>query len=208
MAPALDSLEAIAPWHEGRGASSAMTDPQPTTQPTTLEGDAEAAPEFERVTDVLGPLEQVVLAADQEIGSIQERVEDETGEMSTQVDVRVREAAMEQRNRVLQMREALTSRATELATRFDAMLKILDQAERELAKQGLPEGQTGDGASDVRVTVTERRRVTIAHDEPPSAKPDAPGPPPLESPNLNLQPKEEEGKGIRRWFRRFKRSAA
>ena len=207
MAPALDSLEAIVPWHEVRGASSAMTDPHPTT----LEGGAEAAPEFERVTDVLGPLEQIVLAADQQIGSIQERVESETGEMSTHVDVRVREAALEQRNRILQMREALTGRATELATRFDAMLKILDQAERELAKQGLPPGEPSDGASEVRITLTERRRMTISRDEPPAAKLDAPGPPPLESSELSFPPKEQKApkkqKGIRRWFRR-KRSAA
>jgi hypothetical protein len=202
MSPALDSLEAFVPWHEGRGASSAMTDPHPTT----LEGGPEAAPEFERVTDVLGPLEQIVLAADQQIGLIQERVESETGEMSTDVDVRVREAALEQRNRILQMKEALTSRATELATRFDAMLKILDEAERELAKQGLPPGEPSAGVSEVRVTLTERRRMTISHDEPPAAELDAPGPPPLESSKLSSPPKEQ--KGIRRWFRRFKRSAA
>jgi hypothetical protein len=204
MALALDSLDAIAPWQEGRGASSAMTDPQPTT----LEDGAEAAPEFERVAEVLGPLEQIVLAADQEIGSLQDRVESTTDEMSTRVDVRVREAAMEQRNRILEMREALTSRATELATRFDAMLKILDQAERELAKQGLPPGEPADGASDVRVTLTERRRVTISHDEPQPETPDAAGPPPLESPELSFPQQEQEQKGIRRWFRRFKRSAA
>jgi hypothetical protein len=182
-----------------------MTNPHPTR----LEGDAEAAPEFERVADVLGPLEEIVLAADQEIGSIQGRVDSESDEVSTRVDERVREAAMEQRNRILQMREALTSRATELATRFDAMLKILDQAEHELAKQGLPEGAPGDSASDLRVTLTERRRLTISHDEPLSTEPDAPGPPPIESSTLSFPPKEDEdGKGIRRWLRRFKRSAA
>jgi hypothetical protein len=202
MAAALDSLESIVPWHEGRGGFSAMTDPHPTT----LEGGAEAAPEFERVTDVLGPLEQIVLAADQEIGSIQERVESETGEMSTHVDARVRQAALEQRARVLEMREALIGRASELATRFDAMLKILDQAERELAKQGLPEGEPSDSGAEIRVTLTERRRVTISQDQPPSAEAAAPGAPPLESAKLSFPPKE--GKGFRRWFRRFKRSAA
>ncbi len=157
------------------------------SHPTTWEGDAEAAPQFERVSDVLGPLERIMLAADEEIGSIQQRVESEAGEMSEEVDERVRKAALEQRGRILKIREALTSSATELATRFDAVLKILDQAERHFAIQARIEpepSQAGNGVGEVRVTVTERQKVTIAHDhgpqpqQPPPAKPATPAPPP------------------------------
>lgn len=205
-----------------------MTEPHPIT----WEGDAEAAPQFERVTDVLGPLEQIMLAADQEIGSIQERLESETGEMSEQLDERVREAALEQRGRILKIREALTSSATELATRFDAVLKILDQAERHFAIQARIEpepSEVGDGLGEVRVTVTERQKVTISHDHqaPPQAQPPPPQhatpappppppqhatpapppPPPLIDPTLGASPPREE-KGIRRFFRRIRRKAA
>ena len=45
--------------------------------PATAQSAEQKPPMFERVTDVLGPLEHIVVAADQEIGSIQERVESE-----------------------------------------------------------------------------------------------------------------------------------
>jgi hypothetical protein len=211
-AAAIGSLEAVAP-RDDRDASSAMME----SHPTPWEGDAEAAPQFERVTDVLGPLEQIMLAADEEIGSIQQRVQGEADEMSAEVDERVRKAALEQRGRILKIREALTSSATEMATRFDAVLKILDQAERHFAIQARIEpepSQAGNGVGEVRVTVTERQRVTISHDQqPPPAKPatPAPPPPPLMDSSLGVpQPQEAppQSKGIRRFFRRITRRAA
>ena len=126
------------------------------------EGGDAARPEFERVTEVLGPLEQIVLAADQEIGTLQQRIDTEADEMSTRIDRRVREAALEQRERVIKMRSELTDAASQLATRFETMLDILDQAERQLAMQGLPESE----AAGLRITLTERRRVTMSHEGP------------------------------------------
>jgi hypothetical protein len=145
------------------------------------EGGDAARPEFDRVTEVLGPLEQIVLAADQEIGSLQQRVDTEADEMSTRIDRRVREAALEQRERVIKMRSELTDAASRLATRFETMLDILDQAERQLAMQGLPEAE----AAGLRITLTERRRVTFSHEGP------APGPAEIEKPTTEQTPTDQ-----------------
>jgi hypothetical protein len=161
----------------------------------------EARPEFERVTEVLGPLEQIVLAADQQIGSLQERVDAEA-DVSARVDKRVREAAVEQRARVVKMREELTDAATQLATRFETMLDMLDQAERQLSIQ----------AGDVRVKVTERGRMTISHEQTTEAeagtKPGGKPPPAIEAPGPEPDAPEQKGRGIRGWFRRFRGSDA
>jgi hypothetical protein len=173
-------------------------------QPEPREG-SQSPPEFDRVTDVLGPLEQIVLAADQQIGSLQERVDAESDDVSARVDQRVREAAIEQRTKVVKMREELTDAATQLATRFETMLDILDQAERQLSMQ----------AGDVRVKLTERGRMTISHEQTieaqpkteSEAEPKSKPPPAIEAP-VPEAASERQGKGIRGWFRRFRGSDA
>src|SRR5205814_26274 len=58
-------------------------------------------------------------------------------------------------------------RVSELATRFDAMLTVLDEVDRALAVQGgWSNGSSERTSGDVKVTVTERQRVEIAHDAP------------------------------------------
>jgi hypothetical protein len=177
--------------------------------PSKQGSEEETRPQFERVTEVLGPLEQIVLAADQEIGTIQERVDSEGAEASTRIEKRVREAAMEQRRRVIEMRKELTNRASELATHFETMLNMLDQAERQLTLQGLPEGEPGDRAGEARITVTERSRLTISHEGPPTEQAST-KPPPVVSAQAKAASgqEKEEPKGIRRLFRRFRGSAA
>src|SRR3954466_9199575 len=127
MPLALGSLDRVVPGPEGQSAESigsaekveAAERVEVQPQPDEAERAEQARPEFERVTDVLGPLEQIVLAADQQIGSLQERVDSEGGEVSVRIQQRVSEAALEQRGRVLKMREELTGAATQLATRFE-----------------------------------------------------------------------------------------
>jgi len=99
MSQVPDSLEAVDLWQDGSGLTSAMMEGQPKAedQPKALEDGVESPPEFDRVADVLGPLEQVVLAADEQLGSIQQRVSSEAGEMSAQAEKRIREASDEQR---------------------------------------------------------------------------------------------------------------
>jgi hypothetical protein len=172
-------------------------------QPVTVEGEAETPPEFDRVADVLGPLEQIVLAADQRLGSIQQQVAAQAGETNVAVERRVREAAIEQRRQVAELRKALTERVSELAGRFDSLLSILDEADRALAIA------SGEPSGDVRVTVTERQRLEISHEQAPAdvaATP--PGAPPSAAPTGEA-PKPRKEKGIRRFFRRpSKRSSA
>ena len=182
--------------------------------PTTVAEGVESPPEFDRIADVLGPVEQIIISADQQLGTIQQRMAGQAGENAADVDRRVREAASEQRRRVAELRKELTDRVAELAARFDGMLNVLDDVDRQLATWG------GEEATGIRVTVTERQRVELAHETPtadlatvqakrvealPSSPP--PGAPP--SPATAEQvPEAEEGKGIRRWFRRSKRSSA
>lgn len=198
MSQAPDSLDAVSPRPDGEHSTSEMTE----LQPITLEGDVESPPQFDRVADVLGPLEQIVLAADQELGSIQQQVAVQAGQSSAEVDRRVREAAVEQRGRVAELRKELTDRVSELAGRFDALLSVLDEVDRELAV----------AAGDVRVTVTERQRVEISHEVPAAGGPAATAPPAkaaptaIDSAEKTSKPRKE--KGIRRWFRRSKRSSA
>lgn len=198
-----DSLEAVVPALNGNGAARSTMDPHPAT----LAGDEESPPEFDRVVDVLGPLEQIVLAADQELGSIQQRISAETGEMTDDIERRVRDAALEQRRRVAQLRTELTDRASELAVCFEAMLNMLDEADRGLAIQAGVEPTPEDRAADVRVTVTERQTVTISHEGGLSGELGASaGPPPINQPAKDETPRKE--KRFRRWFRRSKGSSA
>jgi hypothetical protein len=194
-----DSLGAFEPWPQDSGSASPIME-----QRTALEGAIESPPEFDRVADVLGPLEQVVLAADHQLGSIQQRVSNEAGEMSAQAEQRIREASEEQRRRVAQLREELTNRVSELAIRFDAMLNVLEEVDRSLAVQGV-----GDGTGDVRVTITERHRVEISHEELAIGAQEAEAVPASVAPPLDTPgpAKQENKKGIGHWFRRFKKSA-
>jgi hypothetical protein len=212
MSQVPDSLEAVDPWQDGSGLTSAMMEGQPKVegQPKALEGGVESPPEFDRVADVLGPLEQVVLAADQQLGSIQQRVSSEAGEMSAQAEQRIREASDEQRRRIAEVRGELTDRVSELATRFDAMLTVLDEVDRTLAVQGGWSDGATDRGSDVRVTVTERHRVEISHEEPAAGEQEAEASPASVAPpgETPVPPRKETKKGIRRWFRRSKRSSA
>ena len=184
---------------EAEAGAEGSGEPQPEEQELE-EQESEPAPEFDRVTEVLGPLEQIVLAADQEIGSLQERVDAESDDVSARIELQVREAAVEQRARVVQMREELTDAATQLATRFETMLDILDQAERQLSIQ----------AGDVRVKVTERARMTVAHEETTEAEPGSKAPPVIEATTVAEEPESPQAKqkGIRGWFRRFRGSDA
>ena len=212
MSQAPDSLEALDPWQERSGSTSAMME----GQPKALEGGVESPPEFGRVADVLGPLEQVVLAADQQLGSIQQRVSSEAGELSAQAEQRIREASDEQRRRIAGLRAELTDRVSELATRFDAMLTVLDEVDRTLAIQG-GWSDGADRGSDMRVTVTERHRVEISHElaadkQESDVPPESDGPPasvapPVDSP-VPPQKEKKKKKGIRSWFRRSKGSSA
>jgi hypothetical protein len=199
MTQAPDSLEAFEPWREGSGSTNTFMEPQPTA----IEGGMEGPPEFDRVADVLGPVEQVVLAADQQLGSIQQRVSAEAGEMSAKAEQRIREASDEQRRRVAELRGELTNRVSELAIRFDAMLNVLEEVDRSLAVQGM-----GDGTGDVRVTVTERHRVEISHEQPAVGARDAEAAPASVALPVDIPvPAKQKKKGIGRWFRRSKKSA-
>jgi hypothetical protein len=197
----LESVEVEEPA-EARPEAEEETEAEATAEgsPEPQPEETQAAPEFDRVTEVLGPLEQIVLAADQEIGSLQERVDAESDDVSARIELQVREAAVEQRARVVQMREELTDAATQLATRFETMLDILDQAERQLSIQ----------AGDVRVKVTERGRMTVSHEETSETGQDSKAPPVIEATRLPTEPEAPQAKqtGIRGWFRRFRGSDA
>lgn len=121
----------------------------------------ERPPEFDRVADVLGPLEQIVQAADQKLAAIQEQVSTQAGDASTEVDRRIQAAAIEQRGRVADLRKELTDRVTELAGRFDTLLSVLDDVDRELAVT----------AGEVRVTMTEQQTAEIPAKAQPAATP-------------------------------------
>lgn len=205
MPQAVDSLDEIWPSPPSRGPTSSMTETQPDTQPTTLDEGEVSPPQFDRVAEVLGPLEQVVLAADQKLGSIQQQVSVQAGEESAHVERRVREAAVAQRQRIGDLRQELTGRRSELSARFDAILQLLEEVDRDLALRA------GEGGADVRVTLTERQRVEVSHEIPPAidltAAPAA-GPPstaPAAAATPSKPPKE---RGFARWFRRSKRESA
>jgi hypothetical protein len=179
---------------------------QQATRPISLEGGAERPPEFDRVADVLGPLEQIVQAADQKLASIQEQVAAQAGDASTEVERKIQAAAIEQRGRVADLRKELTDRVTELAGRFDTLLSVLDDVDRELATT----------AGEVRVTMTEQQTAEIpAKAEPPAGPPQvqptsATAPPaPAGAPAEPKKEKEEklsDKSPILRFLRRSRRS--
>lgn len=181
-------------------------------QPKTVEQGEVSPPQFDRVAEVLGPLEQVVLAADQRLGTIQQQVSVQAGEEAAQIERRVREAAATQRQRIAELRGELTDRRSELSARFDAILSLLDEVDRDLALRA------GQGSPDLAVTLTERQTVEVAHDlptqpnlaAPPAAQPfGVPGAPPGTPPAAAAQPvKPAKENRFSRWFRRSKRSSA
>jgi hypothetical protein len=150
-----DSPESLASLFPRSGANRIVMD----LQPTTSGGGEESVADVDHLADVLGPLEQIVLGADEELGSIQERVEAAAGRDAERIQLDVREAALEQRKRVVQIKAELIDRATAMAACFDVVLNILDEAERDLATLA---GLEGGG---VRVKLTERQRVTFAHED-------------------------------------------
>ena len=194
MSEAPDSLGPV-----GAPPSGGSEPPMTESKPMKL-GGPDAPPEFDRVADVLGPLEQIVLAADQKLGTIQQQVSSEAGESAAEVDRRVRQSALEQRQRVAELRGELTQRVTELAGRFDALLSVLDQADQQLA------GFAGEPA-DVSVTVTERQRVQISHEAQQAAAPGAPsGAPPGAPPGA--VPPARDAKAAKRAEKEAARRAA
>jgi hypothetical protein len=193
MPDAPDSLGSAGPPPVGGGSETGMTEGKPTTTGTEVD----APPEFDRVADVLGPLEQIVLAADQKLGSIQQQVASQAGDSTADVERRVRESALEQRQKVAQLRGELTERVTELAGRFDALLGVLDEADRELA------GWAGE-PTDVSVTVTERQRVQLSPQAPPGV---APGSPPGAPPGLTTPGVPVDDKAAKRAAKKAEREA-
>ena len=171
-----------------------MTEGKPTNPGT----DVGAPPEFDRVADVLGPLEQIVLAADQKLGTIQQQVASQAGDSTAEIERRVRESALEQRRKVAELRGELTERVTELAGRFDALLGVLDEADRELA------GWAGE-PTDVSVTVTERQRVQLSPQAAPAA---APSPPPGAPPGLGAPAPAQDDKAAKRAAKKAQREVA
>jgi len=170
------------------GAVVRTTDREAMESNPSLESSSENPPEFERVADVLGPLERIVLAADQEIGTIQQRLRADAAESSARAETRVREAADEQRRRIAEIRQELTARASDLAMQFDAVLAVLDEADRTLAVQGTPQIQ----APAPEVTVTMSELHAAAYQQPVEQAVPAPvaeQPPPMaEQPPAEAQP--------------------
>jgi hypothetical protein len=169
-----------------------MTDPQPT-KPVTGEGGAQSPPEFDRVAERLATIQQQVSA--------------QAGEASAEVERRVQAAAVEQRGRVADLRKELTDRVTELAGRFDTLLSVLDDVDRELAAT----------AGDVRVTVTEQAPAQVpqkagepsappAKQAPATAPPAAAGAPAQQQDEKKSEEKLSEKSPILRFLRRGRRS--
>ena len=193
MPEAPDSLGTVGPPPGGGGSETGMTEGKPTRSGA----DIDAPPEFDRVADVLGPLEQIVLAADQKLGSIQQQVASQAGDSTAEIERRVRESAVDQRRKVAELRGELTERVTELAGRFDALLGVLDQADRELA------GWAGE-PTDVSVTVTERQRVQLSPQAPPGVPP---GVQPSAPPGLATAAPAQDDKAAKRAAKKAERDA-
>ena len=203
MSQAPDSLDENWPSPGGRGPTSPMTEPQP--QQASPEGGEVVPPQFDRVAEVLGPLEQVVLAADQRLGAIQQQVSVQAGEESAHIERRVREAAAAQRQRIANLRQELTSRRSEVSSRFDTILQLLDEVDRDLALRA---------GAEVQVALTERQTVEIAHEVPPAtgltpAAAVAPPPaPPAAAPAAATAPAPPKEGRLARWFRRSKNGSS
>jgi hypothetical protein len=190
MSQAADSLEEIWPSPGGSGTTSQMNEPQPTSVGVAQE----TPPQFDRVADVLGPLERVVLAADQRLGAIQQLVTTHATEAEVEVERRVREAAVEQRSRIAQLRQDLTGRRSEVSARFDAIFELLDEVDRDLARR----------AGEPPVAPADTQPLAVPQSAPTAAAP-SPAPPQAPPPAAAAPAEQGKEKGIRRWFRRSKR---
>ncbi|MEK6277121.1 MAG: hypothetical protein AABM29_03800 [Actinomycetota bacterium] len=170
--------------------------------------------------DAMSPLDRIVLVTERELAAIEQRAEAEAERMSGRTDRHVREMARDRRRQLILLRAELIDRVTALAIRFEGLLEVLDSADAELNRViGDDENDFSDdqdGAENqIRVTVSERRRMTISHD-----LSDAPLPPtPMPQQSMAPEPRRvvpseapaagdaSEGRWSS-WWRRFWRGAA
>ncbi|MEK6277122.1 MAG: hypothetical protein AABM29_03805 [Actinomycetota bacterium] len=143
---------------------------------------------------------RILLSTEDELASIRQRAHTGAREIGEDAERRTRDLALERRSRIAELRAELEARALALAVRFEAVIEMLDAAERELARRaGQPEpvrdAREAHWRSAIHLTLRERARFTVSHEEP--SGPAAASPAPVETP-----------KRRRRWWRRWLREAA
>jgi len=155
-------------------------------------------------------IERILLATEERLEAIRADASRAAGELGSDTERRAREMALERRDRVARMRDELTASAAGLAVRFEAMLDMLEAAERELSRQaGEPEPVRDERerhwSRALRLTLRERQRVTFSEDVPPELREDL-FPEPQPSPSADEPPPRPKRR--RRWWRRWLREAA
>ena len=183
------------------------------------ESRAETSDVGDPTDDAMSPLDRIVLVTERELAAIEERTEAEAQKMSGRTDRHVREMALDRRRQLILLRAELIDRVTALAMRFEGLLELLDSADAELSRligdeeaAAIDDGRTDD---QVKVTVSERRRMTFSHDV--SGPPMPPTPMPQQSQTAEprrVMPSGAADKGHANesrwasWWRRLRRGAA
>lgn len=143
-------------------------------------------------------------ATEEQVAAVLGEAERSAAELASETELRARHETSERRQDLARLRRELTDSASALALRFEGILDLLEDAERELARcageRPPPWRGRDDRVEAVRLTVRERRRITFAQE---ATAPGTVEGSPARAP-LGAEPKRRR----RRWWKLWMRDAA
>lgn len=163
-------------------------------------GDPEVAAQGAR--DLRG----VLARTETEVAAIMRRAEEEVARLGAEADARHQEQVDARLRELAELRWTLTERASVLATRFEAVLDLLEAAELRLGGPALPRPEGGEDPNAkvraIRMTLRERHRIDFAHEPQAAASADV-----VTVEGATVQEPAHSGRR-RRWWHRWLREAA
>jgi hypothetical protein len=151
-----------------------------------------------------GTLGDVLVSTESEVAAIMRRAEQEVARLDSEAEERLHRQMAQRREQLAELRWELTERASLLASRFEAMLDLLDAAEIQLGGEPPTPRVDGDERMDaIRMTLRERRRVSFAHEPATHGDPAA-----IAAAEAAGEQLEQAPTPKRRWWHRWLREAA
>jgi len=134
-----------------------------STDPAAVEKASEANPFLTAGSSAIG---EILATTEKALDQIAEQTNREADQIYAGTEQQAAKVAQERIRAITTLRGELMERASELATRFEQLLDLLEAAERSIAGGASAEGAPAvpDGAALVRLR--ERQRITYSTDSP------------------------------------------
>lgn len=170
---------------------------------------AEAIGEPDLAAEATRAIDEVLAATETRVVEIGCRAEEDSALIGAELEERARIDSSSRRAEIALLRAALTERASGLALRFEALLDMLEEAEKRFAERagepsGEPAAEEEEEVAAIKFTLRKRQKITFAKE------PTAPGAPGVIDAHTTPQPVVEGSVAPRRrrWWRRWLREAA